>query len=1064
MKQPNLLKLLLLLSLWVVSIEASTGTLTVLVFNDGKPLSGNEVRVDGGRPYMSDGDGSVKMNLPQGNHVVEIFGKDGNGFTLGYFKKPIIVKENRDTEVIASLSKTDGNTIDIDTPVAQTNSAINKVEVATGEGVLKGRVLSSEGDMAVAGARVFVRGTNVDVRTDENGNFTATVPSGQSLSISVVHSAYSAQTVGGVTVPKDGTSSRVIKLTPASMELEEFVVLAPKVEGSITDVIVEEKKINAIANIVGSEEFSKKGDGSAAAALKRVTGVTLIGGKSIFVRGLGERYSNIELNSLPLPSPDPTKRVVPLDIFPSSMIGSMKIQKSGSADIPANFGGGYIDLRTKNQKDSDYVKVSLGVKGNTYTTKDVIGYNGGESDWLGYDDGTRDIPAAILEHSTLTVGERLGIYSAGALGADNYLRMTQEYAARDFTITKDPLPIGNSFSIEYLKNIDMPEDHKLSVYANYSYSAEHSYTEEKFSSYRYDENSVPTALISDGEKRVASSKYSHGFIMNVDYSYADVFNLRYTKLFTHVGEKKTRQTEGVFGSNFIYQYYTYYDWDEKTLDADQLSGEFEYELFNYKNKFEFGLEYATATLNQPNDLLYQDYRRGESEADYTQNFYDGSQNFLGKKIYSEDSVTAAYLTNKTMLDFISDEDTLHLGMAISQKERSSEYQKFFLNKNAGHGVNDYGSLPGGNPEAILDEYVRYQTNINDMPFLVKDLFAPADYFDATVDQSDFFVSYFTKPRKDLEITAGVRYVNLKQTINQFLLDNSNNIMEEEEGLEVNDFFPSLSVKYSYDEKNIIDIAVSRTFIIPDLREFSSGSYFHPYDVATVQGNPELVNTDIYSADLKYSYFFSEDEFMKVGAFYKYLDKPIEDTQENTSSLPIYSYANADFATLYGIEFDFRKNLDFLGEDIEVPYLGSLSKFYLSGNFSLTESDVTLREEQIALLTSNNRQLQGLSQTVYNLTFGYDDDKRSLNLSYNKMGERIRKVGLINEVGVRFGDTYEIPPHTLDFVWIEKLDNGISFKIKIGNILDDETTWTQDGKTINEYKTGQSFSFEATYKF
>ncbi len=1063
MKLNGILKLLLL-TLTMSAAWGQNGSLTVLLFSDGKPLASNEVRVDAGRPYMTDNDGSVKINIPAGTHTVEIFGKDAQGVSLGYFKKPVLVKEGRDTEVIATLSLSGADSIDIDIPVATDSANVRKEEQATGEGTLNGTVLSSEGGVAIAGARVFVRGTAVDVRTDENGRFSAKVPSGKSLTVSVVHSAYSAQTVGNITVPKDGSAARTIKLTPASMELEEFVVLAPKVEGSIADVIAEEKKINAIANIVGNEEFSKKGDSSAASALKRVTGVTLIGGKSIFVRGLGERYSNIELNSLPLPSPDPTKRVVPLDIFPSSMIGSMKVQKSGSADIPANFGGGYVDMRTKNAKSEDYVKVGIGVKGNTYTTKDVITYTGSDTDWTGYDNGYRDIPASILEHSQVIEGERLGVYSSSALGAENYMRMTQAYAARDFNIYKEPLPIGNSFNIEALRNFDVGDDGKLSVFASYTYEQDHKYNEEHFYKYSYDGNSKPDALISDGYKRIATSDYSHGFMMNVDYNYADILNLRYTKLFTHVGEKRTRETEGVFGSNYIYQYYSYLEWDEKTLNADQITGEFDYELFNRKNTLSFGMEYATATLDQPNDMLYQDFRRGETEAEYERLFFDASQNFLGKRIYSEDEVTAFYINNKTMIDLFSDKDYILAGMSVSSKDRVSEYQKFYLKTNGGHGIDDYSSLPGGDPNWILDTYVRNQTDYNDMPFLVKDLFNPADYFDATVDQSDFFVNLFVKPRENLEITAGVRYVNLDQKIYQYILNDANEVEKEEDGLEVSDFYPSLSVKYTYDEKNIIDMALSRTFIIPDLREFTSGTYFHPYDVATVRGNPELVNTDIYSADLKYSHFFSDDEYIKAGVFYKYLDKPIEDTQENTSSLPIYSYDNADYATLYGVELDFRKTLGFLGEDVTIPYFGTLDKFYISGNLSYTDSDVTLRPEQLDSLTTDHRQLQGLSQTVYNLTFGYEGDDRTMTLSYNKMGERIRKVGIVNEQGIRYGDTFEIPPHTIDFVWIEKLDNGMILKFKLGNLLDDETTWTQDGETIREYKTGRDFSFSATYKF
>ncbi len=1054
----------------LLAVEHKKGSVSVLLFSDGKPLVANEVKLDGKRTFKTDKDGSIQTALSVGKHQVEIYGKDATGAHLGYFKKQIMIKEEKDTQVIATLTKTGADSIDIDTPVAMVAVKDKEVEKSTGTGILRGTVLSSEGGNPISGARVFVRGTAVDTRTDAKGYFSATVPSGTNLSISVVHSAYSAQTIANIKVKKDGTTSRTVKLTPASMELEEFVVLAPKVEGSIADVVEEEKQINAIANILGAEEFSKKGDSDAASALKRVTGVTLIGGKSIFVRGLGERYSNIEMNSLPLPSPDPTKRVVPLDIFPASVIGSMKIQKSGTADIPANFGGGYIDLRTKSQDAEDYFKIKLGLKGNSQTGQSVISHTGSDSDWLGYDDGYRDIPSDILQHSAVTVGEPMGTYSRRELGEERFIQMTRDYANRNYGTFNESLPIGGSFAIEGLRNFKIDDDHKITVFGNYSYSQEHKYKEETFYKYRYDRESKPEENpLSDGEKRVATSEYSHVAMLNVNYTFSDVLNIKYTKLFTHTGEQQTRETEGVFGSNFLYQYYTYLDWSERTLSTDQITGEFDYALFDKKNTLNFGAEYAMAKLHQPNNFLYQDVRRGETEEEYERLYFEGGQNFLGKRLDSEDDVLAFYLNNKIEYGFFSEDDYVQLGFSYSNKNRTSEYQKFYLNKNQGHGIDDYSNLPGANPEGILDEYVRNNTDYDNLPFLIKDLFDPGDYFDAEVNQADTFVNMFSKPYEYLEFMLGVRYVDLTQTTYEYFKDssNANVIAKKENALEINDFFPSLSIKYRYDEENIFDFAVSKTFIIPDLREFSSGSYFHPYEVATVHGNPDLVNTIIYSVDFKYSHYFSSDEYIKVGPFYKYLDKPIEDTQLESSSLPIYSYDNSDFAVLYGIEIDGRKTLDILGKstiNTLSPYIGDLSKYYIAGNMSFTNSEVTLREEQEGVLTSNNRQLQGLSQTVYNATFGYDNDARSVTLSYNKMGERIRKVGIISNVGVKFGDTIEIPPQLLDFVWIENFSGGITGKLKIGNILDEETTWKQDEKTIREFKTGTTISFVVSYKY
>jgi outer membrane receptor protein involved in Fe transport len=274
--------------------------------------------------------------------------------------------------------------------------------------------------------------------------------------------------------------------------------------------------------------------------------------------------------------------------------------------------------------------------------------------------------------------------------------------------------------------------------------------------------------------------------------------------------------------------------------------------------------------------------------------------------------------------------------------------------------------------------------------------------------------------------------------------------------EVKEFFPSFSVKYTYDDKNIFDIAASKTYIMPDLRELS-GVYNHPFETATIIGNPDLVKTIMYNLDLKYSYFFSEDEYVKLGLFYKYLDKPIEDVLQYSTSLPIYSFANTDYATLYGIEIDGRKNLDFLGSIWQ--------NYYVSGNFSYNASDVSLSEYQQTQFTSNHRALQGLSPYVANLTAGYANADRSVSLNANYMSERIRKVGII-AFGLGLEDQYETPPTLLDLVWIEKFKAGYPFelKVKVGNILDDEVIWKEGDGVTRSYQDGRTVDLEISAKF
>ncbi len=316
-----------------------------------------------------------------------------------------------------------------------------------------------------------------------------------------------------------------------------------------------------------------------------------------------------------------------------------------------------------------------------------------------------------------------------------------------------------------------------------------------------------------------------------------------------------------------------------------------------------------------------------------------------------------------------------------------------------------------------------------------------------------------RPTEQIETVFGLRYVDLTQTIDEYMTDAQNgslDIVISSSSTEVQEFFPSFSMKYEYDAENVFDIAASKTYIMPDLRELS-GVYNHPFEPATIIGNPELVNTIMYNLDLKYSYFISDDEFIKLGLYYKYMEDPIEDVKLYSTALPIYSFANTEEATLYGIEIDGRKNLDFLGK--------AWVNYYLSGNFSYNKSEVTLTAEQETQFTSNYRPLQGLSPYVANLTFGYDSDDRSVALNFNYMDERIRKVGII-AFGVPQQDQYETPPMLLDLVWSEKFEYGYPFelKFKVGNILDDEVVWKEGDKVTRTYKDGRTLDLKISTKF
>ena len=1034
--------------------SGAAGTLSLFVFLDGKPLPNVEISIEGKSSYRSDLDGYGKISLASGAHQVEVFGRDEAGRNLGYLKKTIEIKEGKDTQIVIRFVTGDAPLVTMDTP--REGKERKDIE-SSGKAFLQGTVFSSETSKPIGNARVFVRGTSVDARTDEDGHYEVEVPAEVPISISIVHSEYASHTVDNVVLETDGRVTRDFVLSPASIELEEFVVLAPKVKGSISSIVAEEKTTLAVSNILSSEEIGKKGDSSAAGALKRVTGVTLVGGRDVYVRGLGQRYSNVEMNSMPLPSPNPLQKSVPLDIFPAGAIDSVKVQKSATADIPSSFGGGYIDIRTKTSSDEDFVKVSVEGKANTKSFTEKNTYEGSDTDFLGFDDGYREIDETILENSQVVEGQRNTAFTPDNYTEEELSRFTQDYVNRNYDVVKKNQLPGFGFGVEAAKSLPFSSKHHVTLFGNYKYSTDSESRRETYKKYNMAKGTgeLYPDPIQYGNISNSMTEYVHNGMANIGYSYSNAFRVVYTKLWTHNAENVTRIVNGIMGSNDEDMTKYYLNWDERTLDVDQLTGGFDYELFANETNFSFGLEHAAAKLYQPNNYHYTFRNEGVPFLDHK------ISNNIANKLESDDAVFALFAKNKFHFGILGSTNFLELGASMSSKKRESRQYKFFLNKvGAGSIVDDHDMT--GTVEDIYDTYVRPEIPYDERSLVLGQLFKAADLYDADVDETAVFVNAFSRPWSRMEILLGVRYVDFSQSIYQYLEDRKNPDMSKRRliarvptELTVRDFHPSAGVKLIITDDDVVDIGLSQTFIAPDLREFTEGVYFHPYEVATIRGNTELVNTDIYSVDLKYGHYFSKIENIKLGPFFKYLDNPIEDVMERSSSLPIYSFDNANYAVLYGLEIDGRKDFAFIHR--------ALRNFYISGNFSYTKSEVTLTEEQETVYSSNKRELQGLSPIVINVTLGYGSGDRSVTLSYNKMWERIRKVGMIDD-GDRYPDDHEDPAHLLDFVWIEKFECGIALKAKAGNILHGKTVWRQGDNVTKEYRKPTTFSLGLSYTY
>ena len=1046
-----ILLMALVASLWAID----TGSLSFYLMKDGKPMKAQQVIIfkksssavieipssySRHAEFITDEDGYLNTVLPVGTYQLQLVAKEDD-IAQAYVKKPFAIQKNRESQIIVSLKENDAVSFeDTEAPKAQTVASTDENLSTKVKGFVKLSLLSAEDASVVEGARIFVQGQSVDMTTDAAGNANLTLLEGEHT-ISIIHSNYSAQTIKVIVLPNEVVAKN-LEMTPASMSLEEFVVLAPSVEGSVASVVEEEKNSDGIANIVGSEQMARQGDSNAASALKRVAGVTLIGGKDIYIRGLGDRYSVTELNSMPLPSPNPIKRTIPLDMFPSSIIGSLQVQKTFSPDITGAFGGGYVNVRTKKSRDEDYVKLKVGMNAHDSFGNTAISHAGSDMDWTGYDYDYRPFSTNFSGAVSPVVGEtapNLSNYT------DNELRTMLQ--GRSVNRYAEEVPFGAEFGMEVGKSFVFSDEHELNILATYDYKTEADLRE--YTSYDYIISSTGDiqALDNTAVNDLYKTTVQHGGVLNASYRLRN-FDLGYTLLYVLNTLDQTRAIEGTFGENNSQELQTYFEWQQRELIVNQLNGGFDYELFT-DNRFNFGAEFAMANEYVPNDVSYN-YLRDSETAPYQFKRNESKLTYDNRE--TDDELLSFYMNNRTQVPLFSEEDYLEVGGLTEKKER--EYRRVTLLVDSGIANTNSITL------APINDIINY-TDGSELDY---DLASqPKDQYDAEFNRNALYFKSLLKPIDPLELTFGLRRVDIEQHVDQFVTGPGSIVETERNSLEFTKTLPSIAAKYEFNDNNQFRLAYSETYVYPDFREFVASEFIHPVYLAKVSGNPDLVETDIKNLDARYEYYFDSTDLISFALFYKDMKNPIEDTRlDTTGTIPRFSFHNAQAAELSGLELSWYKHLDFISD--------SLDNFIFSGNYTHIQSAVELTEDQKNTLVTQERELQGLSPNVINLAMTYeDDDNRIVTLSYNKMDERLMRVAIKNGTVILGLDDYEIPPDLVDLTWIEKfkvdaLDTNMALTFKAKNLLDDETIWTQEGKTTLIYKTGRSYSLSLSAKF
>lgn len=829
------------------------------------------------------------------------------------------------------------------------------------------------------------------------------------------------------------------KLVPAALAAAVSSIAAAQQDAPLIEEISvigqfvpdEKRGTDQIANVVGEEQFTRSGDSNIAESLKRVSGLSTVSGKYVYVRGLGERYATTLLNGAILPSPEPINRVVPMDLFPTAILDSVLVQKTYSAAYPSEFGGGVLQLRTKKSTDEFFwtFASTAGVIDNA-TFKDSLTMSGGSTDWLGYDDGHRQPSAALLN----------------ATANNNQLKVKSRFTG--VGVSKEELEaVGESFNNQYTPTVeDAPANFNLSTsLGNYhdigstgmkfNYLASLDYSN-SWDTNRIERNTyVPGSLglvqQEDMDFTGTENSIDVSGIFSAGLDFNENHNVRLTSVVLRKTDDRVFRTTGDTEAGSEVEI-NEIQWVERELASHQLQGDHFFPSFN---EFVFNWRYSeiTATREAPDNRLYR-YDAGEfsSRVDGNLRNFDALEDNASE--LGLDFTMAFYGPLNTII-------TPKVGYVSSEKTRDSEIRRFGFAFN-GPLANDISLLVKPLEEILTPE------NITDQGFLIRELTRPTDNYKANNNLEAFYGQVEVNFDDRLRLTFGGRQEDFDQVSTTFDLFRPTSAAVAE--LKQKRFLPAFSATYiHYDHQ--FRLAYSETVSRPDFRELSTSPFIDPETGREIFGNPNLDITSITNFDFRWEWYFDFTDYISLGVFYKEFVDPIEATIFSPVDRKV-TYINAASAENQGIELEGYKRLDFLGT------LGE--DFYIQGNVSYIDSSVEIRDADRGSLTSTSRALQGQSDILFNAQIGYEPySGTTATLLYHYFGDRIAEVGIEGAP-----DLIQEGYGELNFIFIKELNRNWQVTAKAKNILDARSEITQGSLLTNGFNLGREASIQVQYRF
>jgi TonB-dependent receptor len=884
------------------------------------------------------------------------------------------------------------------------------------------------------------------------------------------------------------------EMMPATV-LEEVVVTGRQ-RTAADEVLAERIEAEVVADLVSAEQISRVGDSTVSLALRRLPGVTLVGDQFIYIRGLGERYSSTTVNGAYVPSPDLTRNVIPLDLFPAEIVDSISIQKGFTPDKPAAFGGGNVDIRTRSIPESLTFGVQVGTGWNSESSGKGLTYPGGGDDNLGDDDGTRALPATIdqaiqayrgnfsVSNIAQTIRRQdpsLSLDEANAQAAvinrELAVSLNRDTELQQKSLNPDmslEASLGNSWYF------GVTEAWKLGFLALGDYKNE----------WRDRERTTRAVnnpdLVYDETQRTTHKVVLTGSL-GIGLDFSDEQRIEATGIFLRNTEDDAsistgfdlnrRQADGSQLRNYDIRY------EQRELELFQLRGSHSLGTetlalleplvnlgFAEDLRFDWYYSDATATTDIPSEIRYSAQDRIDPvTGEVLQTAIRSTISAAEYRFTELEDEAQSYGTALSFPFSVGNtEFEVSGGYDYYQKGRGYLQTQVNFGTQAGAAQPILVGTPGTvfTDENILDPANGFVTSVGGIG---TESYLAGETVTAAWGKVDFTWN------DTWRFTGGARWEDFERVsaaldpLNYVTSTRVLNCNGEDLSLpgklpfcptvvQEDDYYPSVAITYIrpgfWSEDFQLRFGWSETVARPDLREVSRATYIDPLTEARVRGNPDLLNSSLKNFDIRGEWFFANNNNFTVSLFYKDIQDPIETIQgAGTDDNVTLTFVNGESAEVYGLEIEGLAGLGFLSGG------GWTDSFFVSGNVTLSDSEITIGDA--AEVTNNTRRMTQHSEYVVNMQLGFDSPGggHSASFVYSVYGPRIFFAGRGGA-----GDAYEQAFNSLDLVYNWYATDSLSLRLRLQNILDEKTEIVQDGVTVLEQTVGTTAKLDLTYRF